>query len=67
MLVLSRKRSESVQIDSTIQITILSISNRRVKIGIRAPNDVQIVRNELVDDRRGVAVTPEGVKAGESK
>ena len=53
MLVLSRKPSESVQIDSMIQVTILSISKGRVKIGIKAPSHVSIVRNELIDDRVG--------------
>jgi carbon storage regulator len=57
MLVLSRKPSESVQIDSMIQVTILSISKGRVKIGIKAPNHVSIVRNELIDGRVGAPET----------
>ena len=59
MLVLSRKPSESVQIDSTIQVTILAIGKGRVKLGIRAPNHVSIVRNELIDGRMGAPATPE--------
>jgi carbon storage regulator len=59
MLVLSRKPSESVQIDSTIQVTILAISKGRVKIGIRAPDHVSIVRNELIDGRTSIPEMPE--------
>jgi carbon storage regulator len=59
MLVLSRKANESVQIDSQIQVTILSISKGRVKIGIKAPNHVSIVRNELIDGRTHVPEIPQ--------
>lgn len=47
MLVLSRKPSESVYIDSKIQITVVSISKGRVKLGFNAPDDVRILRSEL--------------------
>jgi carbon storage regulator len=59
MLVLSRKKSESVLIDSTIQITVVSISKSRIKLGISAPNDVPIVREEVVSCQPGMAVTEE--------
>jgi len=49
MLVLSRKPNESVQINSTIQVTVVSVSRGRVKLGISAPDNVRIVRNELID------------------
>jgi carbon storage regulator len=49
MLVLSRKKSQSIQIDSAIQITVVSISRGRVKLGISAPDDVRIIRHELID------------------
>jgi carbon storage regulator CsrA len=48
MLVLSRKQSQSIQIDSSIQITVISVSQGRVKLGITAPDHVRIVRNELL-------------------
>lgn len=57
MLVISRKPNESVQIDSTIQVTILSINRGRVKLGIKAPGDVPIVRNELIDGRAEISGT----------
>lgn len=47
MLVLSRKRGNAIQIGSDIEVTVLSVSNQRVKLGIRAPGEVRIVRGEL--------------------
>ncbi len=67
MLVLSRKPKESVQIDSTIQVTVLSISKGRVKLGIRAPDHVRIVRNELIDGRISVTVTQEETRPRQAK
>jgi len=48
MLVLTRKRKESVLIGDDIEITILEIEGDRVKLGIRAPKDRTILRGELV-------------------
>ncbi len=48
MLVLSRKRNQAIQIDSMIQITVISMSQGRVKLGITAPDHVRIVRDELI-------------------
>lgn len=48
MLVLSRRRDEAIHIGSDIKVTVLSIRNLRVKLGIEAPNGVSIWREELV-------------------
>ncbi|WXR62345.1 carbon storage regulator CsrA [Peptostreptococcaceae bacterium AGR-M142] len=47
MLVLSRKEKESILIGNDIEISIVEISNGRVKIGIEAPKRIQIVRKEV--------------------
>lgn len=49
MLILKRKVNEELKINSNITVKILSISDNQVKIGIEAPNDVQIYRAELFD------------------
>lgn len=49
MLVVTRKTEESVIIADHIEVTILEVSKDRVKIGISAPKDVKIIRNELLD------------------
>lgn len=51
MLVVTRKTDESVIIADNIEVTVLEVSKDRVKLGINAPRDVKIVRNELRDAR----------------
>lgn len=47
MLVLSRKPLESVTIGDEVKITILSISGKQVRIGIEAPSDIAVHREEI--------------------
>lgn len=52
MLVLSRKRNEKIKIGKDITITIVEILGDRVRLGIDAPEIVQIVRAELAKEWR---------------
>ena len=47
MLVLTRKAGESIVIADNIRITITSIGDGRVKIGVEAPRDVRVDRAEV--------------------
>jgi len=47
MLVLSRKPDTAVRIGTNIEVRVLSIRNRQVKLGIDAPSNVRIWRDEL--------------------
>lgn len=49
MLVLGRKNNESIIIDDNIVVTVLAVEGDRVKIGIQAPPQVSILRQELYD------------------
>ena len=49
MLVLSRKIGEQLLIGDSIVVTVVRIGPHDVRIGIEAPADVEIVRNELVE------------------
>ncbi len=48
MLVLRRKVEEVIVLDGSIRVVVLAVEGERVKIGIEAPDDVTIVREELL-------------------
>lgn len=49
MLVLSRKRDESIVIDDDIIITIVDIRGDKVRLGIDAPQDKSVHRREVYE------------------
>ena len=49
MLVLSRKKNESVVINDNITIVIVEIRGDKVRLGIEAPKDVPVHRKEIYD------------------
>lgn len=55
MLVLSRKKNESIVIDDRIVLTVVEIRGDKVRLGIEAPRDVPIHRSEVYDAIRRVA------------
>ncbi len=48
MLVLTRKKNESILIDGEISISVIEVRGNRVKLGITAPDHVRVVRTEIV-------------------
>lgn len=50
MLVLSRKQFEGIQIGADIRIKVVKVDRNQVRLGIEAPPDVLIVRDELASD-----------------
>lgn len=50
MLVLARKENEAIHIGENIVVKVVSIENGIVKLGIEAPKDVSIMRNELIEE-----------------
>lgn len=52
MLVITRKKDEGFLIGENIKITVVDVSGDRIKIGIDAPKDVKIIRNELYDTEK---------------
>lgn len=61
MLVLRRKVNESIMIGDDIVVTILAVDGERVKLGIEAPAQVRILRQELYD-----ALKEENLRAASS-
>lgn len=58
MLVLNRKREQGIIIAGNIRIRVLSVKGNTVRLGIEAPSEVSILRDEL-------SVTNENAMAGE--
>jgi carbon storage regulator len=49
MLVLSRHRDESIMIGDSIVVTVIDIRGDKVRLGIQAPSDVAVHRQEVYD------------------
>lgn len=47
MLVLTRNRGEKIMVDDNIIITIIEVRGDKVRIGIEAPRDVSVHREEV--------------------
>ena len=47
MLVLTRKVGESIQVGDDIRFTVLSVQGQNVKMGIMAPKDISVHREEV--------------------
>ena len=47
MLVLSRKESERIRLGNSIVVTIVRVSGDKVRLGIEAPPDILVLREEL--------------------
>jgi carbon storage regulator len=52
MLILSRKLNESIVIDGRITVTVMRVDGDVVKLGIAAPADVPVHRQEVYDEIR---------------
>jgi carbon storage regulator len=59
MLVLSRKKDETIIINDQIEIRVLEVKGDTVRIGIVAPKEVKVYRKELFD-----AIVHENKQAG---
>jgi carbon storage regulator len=53
MLVLTRRIEESIIIGENIKVTIVAINGNSIRLGIEAPRDIEIVREELYYKMKG--------------
>jgi carbon storage regulator len=64
MLVLSRKESERIRLGDSIIVTIVRVSGDKVRLGIEAPPDVVVLRDELKPKAEAApAANPAAAKA----
>jgi carbon storage regulator len=66
MLVLTRKLGESIAIDDNIKIVVVQIKGKQVRLGIKAPKETKIHREEvyaaiLDQNQKALEVSPEGI------
>lgn len=61
MLVLSRKVGESIRIGNNVKVTVVKIMGNRIRIGVEAPKDVRISREDIdnLDTKNLKLVNPE--------
>ena len=58
MLVLSRKQNERIRVGDSVVVTIVRVSGDKVRIGIEAPADVRVLRDELHPDGGHAGIAP---------
>ncbi|HKI37340.1 MAG TPA: carbon storage regulator CsrA [Gemmataceae bacterium] len=58
MLVLSRKKNESIVINNDITVTVVEIRGDKVRLGIVAPKDIPVHRQEVFEAIHGKDATP---------
>lgn len=49
MLVLSRKKDEAILVDDTIRVTVIDIRGDKVRLGVEAPREVPVHRQEVYE------------------
>jgi carbon storage regulator len=63
MLVLTRKVGEEIVIGNNIRLRIIKVDGNKVRIGITAPDDIPVDRQEIHDKKQEWALTPAVVGA----
>ncbi len=66
MLVLSRKKNESIVINNDIRIVVVEIRGDKVRLGVEAPREVPVHRHEVYEAIQGQRQTEAGDAALES-
>ncbi|HEY7439166.1 MAG TPA: carbon storage regulator CsrA [Acidimicrobiia bacterium] len=61
MLVLTRRANESIMIGNEIVVTVLEVRGEQVRLGIKAPRDVDVHREEVFTALHATDAPPETV------
>jgi len=67
MLVLTRKSKQSIMIGDDVEVTVLAVHGEKVRLGIQAPSDVPVYRNEIyleIQREHGRAGQPPDISSG---
>ena len=52
MLILTRRAGEALRIGDDIEVTVMAVNGTQVRIGIKAPRDVAVDREEIAERKR---------------
>jgi carbon storage regulator len=67
MLVLSRKKNESIVINNDITVVVVEIRGDKVRLGVEAPKDIPVHRREVYDAiQRNAAQPPQAASEADS-
>lgn len=64
MLILTRRIGETIRIDGDIEVTVLDVKGCQVRIGVTAPNTVEVHREEVYERIYGKSARPEPALQG---
>ena len=53
MLILTRKKGQSLLIDGQVEVVVVGVRGDQVRLGVVAPRGVSVMRKELLDQVRG--------------
>lgn len=67
MLILTRRAGETVMIGSDVTITVLGVKGNQVRIGINAPKDVSVHREEIYERIQSEKTGESGAPAVDDK
>ena len=62
MLILTRRVKESFRIDDEIVISVLGVKGNQVRVGIQAPTDVKVFRDEIYKKMREGSDEPASIE-----
>jgi carbon storage regulator len=68
MLILTRRAGEALRIGDEIEVTVMAVNGSQVRIGISAPRDIAVDREEIAErkrrDREAAGAPPDARSAG---
>jgi carbon storage regulator len=60
MLILTRRAGESLRIGDDVEVTVMAVNGSQVRIGIKAPINISVDREEVAERKRGEKDHPIG-------
>jgi carbon storage regulator len=61
MLILTRRAGEALRIGDDIEVTVMAVNGTQVRIGIKAPREVAVDREEIAERKRRDRENSEGL------